>query len=153
MTIPVREIKETKHKYKTFFDPSTIPWTEWVMPGTYFKLLNVNDMSSTFTMLLKVDPGNEAPLHHHLGSVEVYVIEGEFGYGDDRGGAGSYSCESAGAMHSPTSPQGTVMFAVVNGPIVGYADDDSVAVIVDKDLMYQMAEANGAASHIRRIEF
>lgn len=153
MPIPVREIKETQHKHPIFFDPSTIPWTEWVMPGTHFKLLHVNDLQGTFTILLKVDPDNEAPLHHHIGGIEAYIIEGEFGYGDDRGTVGCYTFEPGGSMHKPDSPQGTVMFAVVYGPIIGYNEDGSVAVVVDPDLMFRMADENNAADHIRRVEF
>ena len=148
MTIPTREIKETIHKHSVFFDPETLPWTEWVMPGTYFKLLNVNEASGGFTMILKVDADNEAPIHHHIGAVEVYIIDGEFGYGKDGGGKGHYSYEPGGSMHTPTSPDGTIMFAIAYGPIVGYNEDGSLALVVDKDLMYQMASENNAAGHI-----
>ncbi|MBN7799069.1 cupin domain-containing protein [Parahaliea mediterranea] len=133
----------------TFFDPATIPWTEWVMPGTYFKLLTVREHSGGFSMLLKVDPNTEAPPHHHIGNAEAFILEGEFGYGeDDRGGVWTHSLEPGGAIHVADSPTGVIMFAVGDGPIVGYNDDGSVGAVVDCRLMYELAKANNAADHI-----
>lgn len=141
-------IQAVKPKHPAFFDPATLPWAPWVLEGTWFKLLRVDRKTGGFTMLLKVDPDNEAPVHGHLGAVEAYVLEGEFGYDDDRGGVGSYVYEEAGSIHMPTSPDGTVMFAIAYGPLVGYADDGSVAAIVDGKLMYELAKKHGAAGHI-----
>jgi len=143
-------IKATIPKYPVFFKPETIPWTEWAMPGTWFKLLYLNDTQGSFTILLKVDPDNEAPIHRHTAAVEAYVIEGEFGYGNDRGGVGSYAYEPSGATHEPTSPGGVIMFAIIHGPILGYNPDGSIAGVIDNDFMYDAAMANNAAGHIRR---
>ena len=52
----------TRHTRPVFFDPSSLPWTRWVMPGTYFKLLNLNDIQGSFTMLLKVDADMDTPI-------------------------------------------------------------------------------------------
>ncbi len=141
-------LKSVKPKFPAFFDPSTLPWSPWVMVGTHFKLLNIDRKSGGFTMLLKVDAGNEAPVHGHPGAVEAYIVEGEFGYEDDRGGVGTYVYEESGAIHEPTSPDGVIMFAVAHGPLVGYNDDGTVAGVVDAKLMYEMALAAGAADHI-----
>jgi len=138
----------TPHR-KAFFDPSTLAWKDWVMPGTYFKLLNINELTGGFTMILKVDPDITAPVHHHIGGIEVYVIEGEFGYGeDDRGGAGTYALESGGSIHEPTSPGGVTMFAVVHGPLVGYNEDGSIAAVIDCRFMYDLAMSNNVGDHI-----
>jgi 2,4'-dihydroxyacetophenone dioxygenase len=40
------------------------------------------------------------------------------------------------------------MFAVIHSPLCGYNADGTVAGIVDARLMYEMASAAGAASHI-----
>lgn len=135
-----------------FFNPDTLPWTDWIMEGTYFKLLNVNELTGGFTMLLKVDPNIKAPVHHHIGGIEAYITEGEFGYGeDDRGGVGSYVLESGGSIHEPDSPTGTVMFALAHGPLVGYNEDGSIAAVVDARMMYQLADAAGVAGHIQMV--
>lgn len=135
-----------------FFDTGTLPWAPWVMEGTHFKLLNVDLKTGGFSMLLKVDPDNEAPVHGHLGAVEAFVLEGEFGYEEDRGGPGSYVYEAAGSIHRPTSPQGTIMFAIVHGPILGYEDDGSPAAAVDAGFMLRLAREHGVADHLSHVE-
>ncbi len=144
-------VKDTKPDHWQFFNPATLPWTPWGMPDTYFKLLHINEGTGSFTFLLKVDPGAPAPVHKHLGEAEAYIIEGEFGYGpDDRGGSGWYAYEAGGAVHTPDSPKGMLLFAISHGPIAGYNNDGSIAGLIDVDWMYDSAARNGAADHIRR---
>lgn len=141
-----------KPKHSVFTNANDIAWSEWVMEGTYFKLLNLNLQTGGFTMLLKVDPHTDpVPVHGHVGAVEVYITEGEFGYDDDRGAKGWYGYEPAGARHEPNSPRGTTMFAVAYGPIVGYNPDGSIAAVVDAHSMYELAKSNNAHTHIMRI--
>ncbi|MFT6286533.1 MAG: anti-sigma factor ChrR (cupin superfamily) [Alcanivorax sp.] len=138
----------TTHK-PAFFNPEILSWTPWAIEGTEFKLLNINAQSGGFTMLLRVEPGNESPVHGHLGAVEGFIMGGGFGYGDDRGREGWYVYETSGIRHAPdTDDDGMVMFAVAYGPIVGYEDDGSVAAVLDGKTMYQMASDNGAAGHL-----
>lgn len=144
-------LKPRKPSRPAFFDSNKLPWAPWVMDGTHFKLLNIDKKSGGFTMLLKVDAGNEAPVHGHVGAVEAYVLEGEFGYDSDRGGAGAYVYEEAASVHMPDTPGGTVMFAVVHGPLVGYNDDGSVAAIVDGKFMYELAAQHGVAGHLAHL--
>lgn len=141
----------TNRSTPAFYNISGLPWNDWVMPGTWFKLLNVNPVTGGFTMLLKVEPDNLAPVHGHIGSVEGIILEGGFGYGDDRGRAGDYVREMGGINHIPnTDSDGMVMFAVVNGPLIGYNDDGSVAAVLDGKFMYELAASQGAAEHIEK---
>lgn len=134
---------------KDFVNLAEVPWTPWVMEGTHFKLLAINELSGGFSMLLKVDPGVQAPVHGHLGSAEAYLVEGGFYYEeDDPGHAGYYTYERGGSIHQPVSPQGCVMFAVTHGPLAGCNPDGSVSAVVDCRLMLQLAEANAAAAHV-----
>lgn len=144
-------IKPLTPSRPAFFDTSRLPWTPWVMDGTHFKLLNIDKKTGGFTMLLKVDAGNEAPVHGHIGAVEAYVLEGGFGYDSDRGGVGAYVYEEAASVHMPDSPDGSIMFAVIHGPLVGYNDDGSVAAIVDGKFMYELAAQHGAAGHLAHL--
>ncbi|VAV91139.1 hypothetical protein MNBD_ALPHA01-1806 [hydrothermal vent metagenome] len=145
-------IKANVPNRPALFDPGTLEWTDWVMEGSYFKLLNINETTGGFTVILKIDPGIKAPVHHHIGGIEVYVIEGEFGYGDDdRGEAGHYALEAGGSIHAPSSPDGVTMFVVVYGSIVGYNEDGSVAMVIDGRFMYDLAVKNNSADHITLI--
>jgi hypothetical protein len=139
----------TNSSRPAFFDPTPIPWTDWVMDGTWFKLMNVNPITGGFSMILKVNGNNTAPVHGHIGAFEGIILEGGFGYGDDRGRPGWYAYEGAGIVHQPDSdPDGFTMFAVLHGGIAGYHDDGSCAALVDAKLMWDMAAANNAVSHL-----
>ncbi|KQL43905.1 2,4'-dihydroxyacetophenone dioxygenase family protein [Brevibacillus choshinensis] len=141
---------------KDFVNPDWIPWTDWLMPGTYFKLLFCDLVSGNFTLLLKVDPNTKAAVHWHLHNTEAYIIEGGFYYddGDDKGYAGYYTCESAGAIHEPfTSPEGVTMLAISHGPIGGYTDDGQLALMADARLHYLMARENEAVKFTTLVDY
>jgi len=141
-------VKVVKPRNSVFLDVNKLPWLPWVIEGTHFKLLNVDMKTGGYSMILKVDPGNEAPVHGHVGAVEGLILEGEFGYDDDRGPNMHYVWEPAGAIHQPDSPDGFTMFAVMHGPLLGYNDDGSIAAVVDGKMMYQMALEGGVAEHL-----
>ncbi len=141
-------VKTVKPKQSVFLDTNALKWLPWVIEGTWFRLLNVDMKTGGFSMILKVDPDNDAPVHGHVGAVEGIILEGEFGYDDDRGPGLHYVWEPAGAIHQPDSPGGFTMFAVMHGPLLGYNDDGSIAAVVDGKFMYQMALDGGVADHI-----
>jgi 2,4'-dihydroxyacetophenone dioxygenase len=143
-------IQNTKPDRWQFFNPETIAWTPWGMPGTFYKLLHLNEGTGSFTFLLKVEAGISAMTHKHLGEAEAYILDGEFGYGDDRGHAGWYAYESGSAIHTPDSPRGMLIFAISHGPIMGYNPDGSIAGVIDVEWMYETARQNGCADHIYR---
>ncbi|MEL4024729.1 2,4'-dihydroxyacetophenone dioxygenase family protein [Lysinibacillus endophyticus] len=145
-----------KGKKRDFINPDWIPWTDWLMPGTYFKLLSCDLVSGNFTILLKIDPGIKAATHWHLHNSEAYIIEGGFFYedGDDKGYPGYYTCEQAGHIHEPfAAPEGCTMLAVSYGPIAGYDDDGNLALIADARLHYYMARENNAIEYTTVIDY
>ncbi|MBN7796626.1 2,4'-dihydroxyacetophenone dioxygenase family protein [Parahaliea mediterranea] len=138
-----------KHIKSAFFNQEELPWAPWVMPDTYFKLLAINTHSGGFTMMLKVGPNNIAPIHGHVGAVEGYILEGGFAYEDDWGFKDHYVFEPAGINHKPvTGDEGMMMFAIAHGPLMGYNEDGSVALVLDARKMYDMAVEHNAAGHI-----
>lgn len=144
-------VRPRHQRRRVFLDSASLPWVPWVMPKTWFKLLNIDEKTGGFTILLKVDAPNQAPIHHHFGAIEGYVIEGEFGYGPgDRGAGGAYVFEEGGAIHEPDTDAGFTMFMIAYGPIAGYAEDGSVAGVVDAESMYRLAAQHGVADHVRR---
>lgn len=146
-------IEISKQLKSAFFNQGKLEWTPWVMPETWFKLLAINPITGGFSMMLKVGPHNVAPIHGHIGSVEGIILEGGFAYEDDWGHAGDYVQEPAGINHKPiTGADGMVMFAIAHGPLAGYNDDGSVALILDAREMFRMAEAAGAATHVDKPE-
>ncbi|MER2507626.1 2,4'-dihydroxyacetophenone dioxygenase family protein [Amaricoccus sp.] len=139
---------------KEFIDPDLIPWTNWLMPGTQFKLFSCNLATGAFTFLLNVDPGTKATPHWHVANLEVLILKGGFYYEeDDQGHAGYYTCETAGTVHEPFAPEGCLMFVISQGPIGGYTDDGQLAVVADAHLHLKLAQANDAAALTRVIDY
>jgi 2,4'-dihydroxyacetophenone dioxygenase len=135
--------------YPRFRKVGAVPWKPWVMPGVSYKLLSVHTRSNGFTCLLKVEPGVKAPVHHHLGAIEVLVLEGDIYYHEsDIGAAGDYIFEPMGDIHEPVSPRGCTLFCVFYGPIVGLDDDASIIGVLDGKTMLKMAQEHGVAQHV-----
>jgi 2,4'-dihydroxyacetophenone dioxygenase len=114
--------------------PDQFDWMPWAMKGSQFKLLSVVPEAGRFTLLLKVSKDVVAPVHKHVGAVEVFVLEGDFHYVDApdiRFTAGSYLLEDAGAVHQPASLNGAVMVAVFHGPVEGLDSDGNVVGRID----------------------
>lgn len=135
--------------YPHFQRLESYPWKPWVMPGVAYKLLSINRRSGGFTCLLKVEPGTEAPVHHHLGAIEVIVLEGDIYYErNDIGRPGDYMYEPAGDIHQPRSDGGCVLFCVFEGAIAGLGEDGNIVGILDSRSMLEMATRDGAAQHV-----
>ena len=132
--------------YPRFEKVSELPWRPWVMQGVSYKLLSINSRTGGFTCLLQVAPGTRAPVHHHLGAIELVVLSGDIYYDTSNVGvAGDYMYEPAGDIHQPKTDGGCVLFCVFEGPIAGLADDGSVAGIVDGSTMLRLAREHGVA--------
>ena len=137
---------------KDFVNAETIPWTPWVMPGTYFKLFSVNYQTGGFTTLLKIDPDFTAPVHKHLGAAEAFLLEGGFYYNDeDQGIAGDYTYEAGGITHEPYSTHGCVMFAIVHGPNVGLDENGVPNFAIDATSMMEIARENNVHAHVVQV--
>jgi 2,4'-dihydroxyacetophenone dioxygenase len=152
MTSTVARIRSTAFETEApFVDPETLPWKPWVMPGTSYRLMSINPITGGFCLFMKVEPNTVAPVHGHCGGVDAYLVSGGFGYGAERGRSGWFTREIGGIDHQPdVDDDGMIMFAVVHGPLKGYAEDGSIAGVVDARSMYEMATADGVAAHIAK---
>ncbi len=141
------------HPYPNFVRTGQIPWKPWVMDGVEYKLLATDPKTNGFTCLLRVEGGTVAPVHHHLGAIEVYVVSGEIYYEEaDIGRQDDYIYEPAGDIHRPVSPDGCILFCVFHGPIAGLDDDGNTIGVVDGKMMRNMAEEHGTARFLARTE-
>lgn len=135
--------------YPKFENLEQRPWHPWVMEGVEYKLLSVNNRSGGFTCLLRVAPGTAAPVHHHLGAIELIVLSGDIYYDKSNvGTTGDYMFEPAGDIHQPKTEIGCVLFCIFDGPIAGLGEDGSVAGIVDGRSMLSLADAHGVAKFV-----
>lgn len=133
--------------YPKFQRMDQLDWNPWVMEGVDYKLVSVDDRTNGFSIFLRVAPNTVAPVHRHMGAIELLVLEGDLTYdGVDIGRAGDYMFEPSGDVHRPMSPSGCILFAVFNGPIAALDDDGNIAGIVDGVTMRAMARAHNAAA-------
>lgn len=141
-------IKPTNDQVREFINPEDIPWTDWLMPGTRFRLLYCDIATGIFTILLQVDPGTTASVHWHLGTAMAYILEGNFYYNPNDVGntKNCFTCETGGSVHQPFSPEGSLMLGFMIGPIAGY-HEDKLVVIADAKLHYEMAKQNNAIKY------
>ncbi|MBL4803120.1 MAG: cupin domain-containing protein [Emcibacter sp.] len=126
-----------------------VPWTEWALPGTRFKLLDYNRNISYVVFLLKIDADATPTIHKHIGAANAYILQGGFYY--DKGGVreGDYFVEAGGVSHTPvTDEDGCLLLGFGNGAIAGFNEDGSVAGIIDVDWMIDAAKANNAFAHL-----
>lgn len=134
-----------------FTDGNKIPWTPFFIDGVDFKLLNYD--GERVTIITRIKKGTKLAIHRHLGPVELFVIEGSFGYKDSETGednmiyAGGYLYEPPGTVHEPLCPDGLYGIAVIHGSLQGYAADGKEVIIGPKEY-YEMAKANNAIAHL-----
>jgi len=134
---------------------SDIAWTSFPMPGTDFKLLHLDEANAGATYLLKVGAGESSVLHKHLGGVEVYTVSGGWRYQEGAMRPGSYAFEPNGVIHQPeqTVDEDLVLFIVQRGPIQVLGEDGETHLgLIDNELLYGLAKANGATDHLDRAE-
>jgi anti-sigma factor ChrR (cupin superfamily) len=65
-------------------------WRPGPVPGTRVKLLSMDRMRNSATLLMRVDPGARYPPHHHSGGEDCYVISGEIIVAGQRLHAGDF---------------------------------------------------------------
>jgi 2,4'-dihydroxyacetophenone dioxygenase len=129
-------------------DVDTIPWTPFVFPKTFFKLLHLNDDRGATTLLLLAEKGAPTPIHKHVGAAEILVLRGSFSYEEGTAHPNYYVHEAGGVVHVAEANEEILAFVVFHGPLVGYNEDGSVSGICDCDLFYELAEKNGAVGHL-----
>lgn len=137
-----------------FLDLDSIPWTPFPVPGNYFKLLHVDEVGGGFTFYLKTDADAPPLVHKHVGGALIYNIKGHWQYeGYPEIGPNYFLYEPSGVIHQPLFTEfaeENEMIIFMHGCIVGYNEDGITSGVIDADLMYELAEANGAAGHLPR---
>ena len=93
-----------------------MPWEETKFPGIRMKVLYAEPDSGMSTILFKLEPGAEIPLHEHRAVEQTYVLEGRFV--DDEGEAlpGEFVWRPAGNTHVARAPEGALLLGIFLKP-------------------------------------
>lgn len=129
-------------------DVEAIPWTPFVFPKTYFKILNLNESRGTSMLLLKAERDAPTPVHKHVGAADIFVLKGSFSYEEGTAYSNYFVHEAGGVVHVAEAQDEVLAIVTFHGPLIGYNDDGSVSGVADCDLFYSLAEAQGAVSHL-----
>lgn len=99
-----------------FVDVVNMDWEVTKFPGIRMKKL-FSDGQGFETLLLKMEPGAEVPLHEHMAVEQTYVLEGTFE--DDEGitTTGNFVWRPAGNTHVAwAGPGGATVIGIFRAP-------------------------------------
>ncbi|MBI4482288.1 MAG: cupin domain-containing protein [Acidobacteria bacterium] len=98
-------------------DARQMEWQPSKHANVVFKTLRFDRASGSGTVLLRMAPGAEYPVHRHAGSEEVYVLEGEMTIEGTRYGPGMYLYSPPSSVHGARTEQGCTFLAFFTGKV------------------------------------
>lgn len=104
-----------------------MPWTPSSFPGIEQKVLFNDPASGMSTVLVKMAPGAQVPLHSHMGIEQAYVIEGSVVDHDGEVTAGNYAWRDVGNTHVNKSPNGAIVLGFFTKPNVFFSGKEHMA--------------------------
>jgi anti-sigma factor ChrR (cupin superfamily) len=98
-------------------DPSQLAWQPF-RPGVEIHRLYQLGADGHSAAFLRYAPGSHVPRHHHLGFEHIYVLAGA--QEDERGRypTGTLLVNPPGSAHSVRSPEGCLVLAIWERPVV-----------------------------------
>ena len=102
-------------------------WSPSPFPGIEQKLLYNDPASGMSTVLVKMAPGSQVPLHTHMGIEQAYVLEGSVVDHDGEVTAGNYAWRDSGNTHVNHAPNGALVLGFFTKPNVFFSGKDHMA--------------------------
>jgi anti-sigma factor ChrR (cupin superfamily) len=99
-----------------YLDVVNMPWQPSKFPGIETKLLYADPAGGMSTLLFRLAPGAEVPLHEHTGIEMTYVLEGSLEDDEGAATAGNFVWRPAGNTHVAHAPNGAVILGVFMSP-------------------------------------
>lgn len=118
-----------------------IAWRD-LAPGVSIRVLRLDKAKEAWTVMIRSEPGSVLPRHRHLGLSEIYILDGG-GHHPETGDfkTGDYIVEADGAVHSPLHfDQQVTQVMVAHGPSEFLNDDDTVAFVMDVNMLTNFAD-------------
>ena len=99
-----------------YIESSTQDWAPTKFPGIETKVLYADPASGTSTILFRMAPGAEVPLHEHTAVEQTYVLEGSLKDDEGEVTAGNFVWRPAGSTHIAHAPNGAVFLSIFGKP-------------------------------------
>lgn len=87
-------------------------WQPHPVPGLTMSILNLDRATRLVTSLIRCEPGAYYPAHSHVGTEEIFMLEGEFICEGKTYASGDYILSSSGSKHAPISTRDGCLFLV-----------------------------------------
>jgi 2,4'-dihydroxyacetophenone dioxygenase len=132
-----------------------LPWTPFLLPGSIFRLLEVDWKHDMYVMMLIVPGGVPVDMHYHIAEASGYIFTGEparaFEYEYGKVFAGEYIGEGEDIEHSAIIgsedvKQLSIIFGGLTGALPGGGPDLSTYFGCKE--VYELAKADGGTDHI-----
>ncbi|MFI4986508.1 MAG: cupin domain-containing protein [Alphaproteobacteria bacterium] len=104
---------ETRSHY---IDAVNLPWEKTKFPGIAMKVLYSDPASGLSTILFRLDPGAEVPLHEHTALEQTYMIEGRLVDHEGECTPGNFVWRPGGSRHIARAPEGAVLLSMFMTP-------------------------------------
>ena len=123
-----------------------LPWLP-LAPKVDIKVLNTDEATGEFSVMIRAAPGGVLPRHQHIESAEILILKGAGHHpqtGDYR--VGDYITEPKGALHDAVEfGEETLLFMTCKGPSAFLAPDDSVMHVMNVPMLRGLAAAHARA--------
>jgi anti-sigma factor ChrR (cupin superfamily) len=99
-----------------YLDVNSMGWQPTKFPGIETKVLYTDPESGLSTILFRMEPGAEVPLHEHVAVEQTFVLEGSLEDSEGAVTAGNFVWRPGGSTHIARSPNGAVFLSVFLKP-------------------------------------
>jgi anti-sigma factor ChrR (cupin superfamily) len=99
-----------------YLKPDQMAWQATEFPGIEMKLLCRDEARGMSTILFRMAPGAEVPLHEHTDIEQTYVMEGYLEDAEGRCGPGEFVWRPAGNTHVARAPEGALFLSIFLKP-------------------------------------
>ena len=103
------------HLRSTFVAAASMPWQPTQFAGIEMKILYSDDEGRS-TILFRMAPGAEVPLHEHTALEQTYMLEGSLEDAEGSCGEGDFVWRPGGNIHVAHAPNGATFLSVFNRP-------------------------------------
>ncbi|MFL9886712.1 hypothetical protein PQR66_26965 [Paraburkholderia agricolaris] len=99
-------------------------------------------------LIFRTGPDALTPLHKNTGAAELFILNGWFSCEEGSGTKGDYVYEAGEVIHVAEAGNGVGALILFHEPIIGLDDSYSVSGVIDAEMVYSLAKANGPSAHI-----
>jgi len=108
--------KQPEQLYSRYIDVVNMPWQPTAFPGIEMKILYADPAAGISSILFKMAPGAEVPLHEHTAVEQTYVLSGSLVDDEGVATAGNFVWRPGGNSHVARAPEGAVFLAMFLKP-------------------------------------